>query len=415
MELDPLPGIRNMKWRKSRPAKPAMMTGGMKLLERMLTLCIRAPSQKLATRPLPKPRKLLVMKLSGLGDAVMVRSLIEHMREQDPALQIGVLGGPSTIEMLTWGHSAASYHYRAGRTAARDALELLARIRAARYDTLIDFEQYSMLSAAFGRATSIRTRIGFAGMNRTSRAGLFTHPVEIACERSIWENFANLARVAAPGMPNSLAPCAPTISEDARRWISEWLHPRVEADRELIAFHLGAASRMAYRRWPLECFLELAQGLQRRRPRLAIVLTGASSERVLAEEFIRGYDGVALDATALGALGRTAALLERCSLLVSNDTGVMHLGAAIGVRTMGLFGPSNPRHWAPRGLAARYIYATTAPCSPCIDVFRRVAPAACFNRVSQQCLRELSPQRVLEAIEQSFDKPMGCYEDSRAS
>jgi len=74
-----------------------------------------------------------------------------------------------------------------------------------------------------------------------------------------------------------------------------------------------------------------------------VILTGQAPERPLIGEFIDRYRGPVADATGCGESARTAALLALCDLLVSNDTGVMHVGAAMGAPTVGIFGPAAAR------------------------------------------------------------------------
>lgn len=114
-----------------------------------------------------------------------------------------------------------------------------------------------------------------------------------------------------------------------------------------------------------------------------------------------------MDATSLDSLERTNALLRRCRLLISNDTGIVHLGAALGIRTLGLFGASNPAHWAPEGPHASYLYTTKIKCSPCIDVYHRKAPLDCFNPDYQKCMSDMSPALVSETALRWLDDRNG--------
>jgi heptosyltransferase II len=91
-----------------------------------------------------------------------------------------------------------------------------------------------------------------------------------------------------------------------------------------------------------------------------------------------------------------AALLERCRLFVGNDSGPMHLAAALGVPTLGLFGPGSPRSTAPRGSPGSV--ATLGgdyPCSPCRQDFFRECPPAPTGKPF--CLEEIDVERVLDA------------------
>ena len=97
---------------------------------------------------------------------------------------------------------------------------------------------------------------------------------------------------------------------------------------------------------------------------LTIVLTGDHSERPLIDQFKAKYSGHAVDASAISSLERTAVLLRRSDLLITNDTGVMHLGAAMGTPTVAVFGASNPTYWAPVGPRATFVYKTRDTLQP---------------------------------------------------
>jgi heptosyltransferase-2 len=373
-----------------------MMTARMRLLEGLVKLT--APRPAATSNPDTSARKLLVIKLSGLGDAVMVRSLINHFRKRDPMLKIGVLGGPSTIEALSSCSDFRVHRYQPDKSLLRHVWKLFWEIRHSDYDTLIDFEPYSMLTAAFGRATRIACRIGFAGLDGSPRARFFTCPVPIDDGIRFWDNFVALSRIIAPELHEKTATLSLPESELVKQWIENWLKERLSSNEanDLVALHLGAAPRMAYRCWPLERFVELANALKDRLPKLTIVLTGTRLETHLVGKFQARYSGNCVDATSLTTLEYTSALLRRCQLLISNDTGIMHLAAALGTRTLGLFGASNPAHWAPKGQHTRYLYSTKVKCSPCIDVYHRQAPTDCFNSDYQRCMNDITPALVCE-------------------
>jgi ADP-heptose:LPS heptosyltransferase len=126
-----------------------------------------------------------------------------------------------------------------------------------------------------------------------------------------------------------------------------------------------------------------------------VVLTGVRGERSLAQGIaaaIRAPAGlepiVAAGDTDVATL---IALVARTDLFLSIDTGPMHLAAALGIPTVGLFGPTNPRHHGPWGEPGRSVVLRTGiACSPCAKPVRRACPV-------NACLTELSPRRVFEA------------------
>jgi ADP-heptose:LPS heptosyltransferase len=126
-----------------------------------------------------------------------------------------------------------------------------------------------------------------------------------------------------------------------------------------------------------------------------VVLTGVRGERGLAEG-IAGAIRAPAGLEPIVVAGETdvatlIALVARTDLFLSIDTGPMHLAAALGVPTVGLFGPTNPRHHGPWGEPGRSVVLRTGiPCSPCAKPQRRACPV-------NACLTELSPRRVFEA------------------
>ncbi len=131
---------------------------------------------------------------------------------------------------------------------------------------------------------------------------------------------------------------------------------------------------------------------------MVVMLTGTLAEQPLARAFGRSFSGRCVDATSFGSIERSAELLRRCDLLVSNDTGVMHLGAAMGTPTVGLFGPNSPTRYAPTGPRVASVCTTRIPCSPCIHIHRGVVPE-CFNEERGRCMLDVDVESVFQAAQ----------------
>ena len=157
------------------------------------------------------------------------------------------------------------------------------------------------------------------------------------------------------------------------------------ADGPLIGLFPGAEFGPS-KQWPWRRFADLAQELRRRMPAARILILVGPKEawlgvRVHEESgHVHPLAGPDLD------LGRLAALLGSLDALVTNDSGPMHLAAAVGVPCVALFGPTDPRRTAPAGAGHRVLY-TDRWCSPC---FRRRCPL-----VRHRCLKEIGVEKVL--------------------
>jgi len=177
-------------------------------------------------------------------------------------------------------------------------------------------------------------------------------------------------------------------------------------DLLVVGFQLGASA--AARQWPVERFARLATRLQERRGILAVVV-GAVSEKPLAARFREIFDGPCLDLSGATSLPTLAAVVARLGLLVTNDTGTLHLAAGLGVPSVALFlATAQPFDTGPY-LEGCLCLEPDMPCHPCS--FREACPR------SHACLDAIDPEAVAEAVlawahDGCF--PTGAYPGARA-
>jgi ADP-heptose:LPS heptosyltransferase len=346
------------------------------------------------------PRRLLIVKVHGLGDSVLLRALIEMLKRTHPELEIGVMTGPATRELMTMGLSVRSHGYDQGRVSPRSILSTWRDLRRFDYQAIANFEQGSLAGTAFLASLGIKIQVGFVRADNDPKSSLLSHKIRFCGSDSMWESFVRLIRVLYPDLPAESPSITLECSSETERWVNDWWHNRIGGiERPVIALHLGCGPGMDFKRWPLDRFVDLAGRLRRRWPDPVILLTGTRLEKNLIQEFTNSFKGRALDASNLGSIEKTALILRRCRLLVSNDTGVMHLGAALGTPTVGLFGATSADHWAPLGKSATYVRATKLRCSPCVNNYLNLMPLACTNNITGQCMSDIAVERVEFAIE----------------
>jgi lipopolysaccharide heptosyltransferase II len=357
------------------------------------------------TSPLREyPRRLLIVKVHGMGDSVLLRALIELLHRAHPEVEIGVMTGSATRELMTMGLPVRAHSYDQRRVSPPSVLSAWRDVREASYEAIANFEQASLAGTAFLRLIGVRTHVGFVRSDNDPKATLLSHKVEFRHSDSMWESFLRLARVLYPDLPMAAPSINLRSAPESKQWADEWWRCRVSNDRAAVAMHIGCGPGMDFRRWPVERFVDLARRLESRWPNPIIVLTGTKLERDLIRDFSNSFRGLSIDASNLGSIEKTALILRRCRLLVSNDTGVMHLGAALGTPTVGLFGPNSPVHWAPLGNAATYVHATKLRCSPCINNYLNRMPLACTNDIVGQCMSDIRIETVESAIERVLSR-----------
>lgn len=150
--------------------------------------------------------------------------------------------------------------------------------------------------------------------------------------------------------------------------------------------HPGA--RYASRRWGAGRFAAVADWLTRRG--LSVVITGSAAEAQLADEVASAMAGPAINLAGRTTLGALAALLVGARLVVSNDTGISHVAAALRVPSVVVVTGSDPVRWAPLDRALHQIVSHRVDCQPCEHV---ICP------IGHPCATGLEPERVLSAAE----------------
>ena len=352
------------------------------------------------------PSPLLFAVVGGMGDALMVGSLARHLLKRNPGLVIDALVTPQACEIIERSVNGKVYNLRRFGVVRRDFQKYFLPLRSKHYPLGFDFSHISFSAAVFLYAIGIPIRVGFWPISNSTKAHLMTHAVKLDESKSAWELYVELVRLADPNLPETVHILPVAYTEEESNHVHRWRMSVAGRDgMPLIAFHMGCGPARTYRQSPTERYLALAHGLQRLTGGCLIVLTGSRSERPIIDAFKSNYVGRTVDAVDW-TVGQLACLLEQCDLLVSVDTGVMHLGAAMGCPTIGLFGPSSPVQWAPSGAKATYVYKTRIPCSPCNREFRCIQPRHCSNPDQLRCMWDIEPDDVLKAIRDVAGAPL---------
>jgi ADP-heptose:LPS heptosyltransferase len=375
------------------------------LLDKLMALQPSVRGTKPTQPLLSIPRKILVLKFGGMGEAVLAGSLLTSLKERHPFLQIDFLVEGRTSGVMNAAGTGKVYSYLPNKDGLSKAFSILRQVRRARYDAIVDFEQESRLTAAFVRLSGVPVRLGFSPSAPSPRSRLFTHLVQLREDKSMWQLFLQLVRILDPDIPESQQTVPLHYSDSADAWVKQWRGANGigEPGNPLIAMHLGVGHSAQYRRWPMERFLELANILAERLPDMSLILTGSSAEQSLTQSFRSRFRGRSVDASDLGDLQHTLALLRNCDLMVSGDTGMMHLSAAMGTPTVGLFGPNSPGCWGPVGPRATYVYGTRLACSPCINSYKRQIPEKCTFPQESACMWDISAEDVLQSAVKVMD------------
>jgi heptosyltransferase-2 len=333
--------------------------------------------------------KILVVAPSWIGDMVLAQPLLKLLHARNPGLALDALAPRWTLPLLgrmPEVRRAIESPFAHGDLRLGDRRRLGHELAQEGYDQAIVLPNTfkSALTPLFAR---IPVRTGYTGEMR--------HWILNDARRLDEKRFPQLAqRYAALAVPRGEAPPSPLptlalrVDEAARRALLERLG--LDRSRPAAALCPGAEFGPA-KRWPARYFAELAQGLAARG--LAVWLVGSQADRQTGTEIEQAAGGVCRNLCGETSLAEAIDLLAACSLVVSNDSGLMHVAAALGRPLVAVYGSSSPAYTPPLSADAR-ILKLNLPCSPC---FQRVCPLGHFN-----CMMQLVPDQVLGAID--FDR-----------
>jgi lipopolysaccharide heptosyltransferase II len=357
----------------------------------------------------PRAQRVLAIKLYGLGNVTMLLPAVAAVRQGLPGVEIDFLTLRENRTLLeragvvdrTIGVSAEGYGRLIG-----SLWRAFRAIRRRRYDLVIDFEQFVKLSAIIAYLSGAPERIGF-NTDGQRRGWLFTTRVVYTDSEHMLGIFMRLLRPL--GIDSH--PEAPSLAiepEEAARAGAILAEHGVAPDHfPLVGVHVGSGPNfyeVPLKRWPTRSFAGLCDALIERHG-ASIVFTGkGSEERALIRETTALMHHPAIDSCDQLSVGELLALLRACHLVVSNDTSVMHLAAALKTPVVALFGPTNPLQYGPGNDEDLVLYKDLF-CSPCLTNYN-LKVSYCSDPV---CIRTISVEEVLAEIEGHFlgtDAPM---------
>jgi heptosyltransferase II len=330
----------------------------------------------------PPTPNILAVRFSSIGDVILTTPLIRAIRRRYPAARLTALTKEPFVPLLSHNpHLDRVIGLKAGHTLT----ELAGELRGRKYTHLLDLHD------------SLRSRLlrllvpgnwSSYPKHRLARSLLIQTKLDVYRDRRpVPERYFSAARalrVEPDGLPPELFWAA-----EAEREVLDWLGANGAEGWHPVALAPGAAH--ATKRWPPEYWQALLAMLTAHG--IPVVLVGGSDDTSLASGLAAKFSGRVLNAAGRFGLQQTAALLKRASALVSGDTGVMHMGTAVGTPVVALFGPTVQQFgFFPYSEQARVLQLELG-CRPCTSQGGPRCP-----RGHHRCLRDLSPDMVFQAL-----------------
>ena len=340
---------------------------------------------------LDRARRILLIKPSALGDVVHALPVVATLKRRYPEIPLDWLVEEEAAPLVE-GHPAVATLVVSGRrrwlrqlrrpadvpVTLREIRAWLKALRRRRYDVVLDL-QGLLKSAMYVVAAGAPVRVGLADA-REGAGWVLTHRVPVppqpvhAVERYLALAAAVDAREA---VRDFTIPLGSDDLEAARRLLDDLPRPRVV---------LHPAARWETKLWEVERWRAVAASLADEGA--GVVVTGGPADAAMAAAICDGLRQAPRSLVGRISLKTLAAVLRSADLMITVDSGPMHIAAALGTPVLALFGPTDPARTGPLGCGR--VLRRTLPCSPCLQ--RR-----CQIAETRRCMRDLDVQEVLAA------------------
>ena len=329
---------------------------------------LRKESLKLIVRGacLDEAQKIMVRAPNWIGDAVMALPALEALRARFPEAELVVVSKPWVSE-LYGQHPAVSrqivYDREGQHKGSTGFWKLVQTLRQEHFDAAILF-QNAFHAAWMAWCARVPIRVGYA---RDGRSRLLTEALEVppaaAYRHHAYYYLQLLFRAGITDRSEAIHGVRLVLDKAEQKWARERLQSLgLDGLRFLVGIHPGASFGPA-KRWLPERFAELADRLVEAL-HADILIFGSAAEQPLAEEIADEMEHVPTILAGETTLRQLMALFAQCRLIVTNDSGPMHVAAGLGVPQVAIFGSTNERVTGPLSARARVV-KREVPCSPC--------------------------------------------------
>lgn len=351
-----------------------------------------------------QPRRLLIIRLDLIGDLVLSMTVVRALKRAYPGAEIDLLALPSSALIVSddpnlaqvipydpnvWRRPKAFFQPRNWRT----TFQVIRRLRSRRYDIAVSV--FGNWAAMLAVASGAKRRVGFG---RESYPGFMTDSVPGGHWRSgerLHEVDYCLKLAQAAGAAVSDEDRIPRlyVSQKAASELKTLLdNLGIRQDKPLIACHVASNNGQS-KRWPILYWVRLLDRLIGEWE-AQVVLTGAPGDLPLVDRITKRMQRTACNLAGKTSLPQLAALLQRADVVISGDSGPMHIADALDTPLIAIHGPTDPAQFGPVSPAAT-VLKSGIWCSPCYNM---KDPADC-RYYTTQCMKNITPARVFEVVE----------------
>ncbi|HEU5231058.1 MAG TPA: lipopolysaccharide heptosyltransferase II [Ktedonobacteraceae bacterium] len=401
--------LRNIGVHTSKRILLTVIYGLLSIIGLLLWLSRLTQKQPKLTPQTFHPRRILVIRLDLIGDLVLSLPVVRLLKRTYPDAEIDLLAIPSSAQVVTadpdlseiiaydpniWRRPKALLQLQNWRAAKK----LLRRLHTRQYDLAVSV--FGPWAAIMAVASGAKRRLGFGregypGFMTDNVPGRHWNPHDHLHEVDYCLQLAQAAGATIqPGDRSPRLYVAPQARQEVEALL---LKEGMQPGKALIACHVSSNNGQS-KRWPIPYWATLIDRLITELE-ANVVLTGAPNDLPLIEDVTRRLHTHPLNLAGKTSLTQLAALLQRSNLLISGDSGPMHIAGAVGTPVLAIHGPTDPALSGPVSPHAT-ILRSDIWCSPC---YFTKGPADC-RFYTTQCMKDITPNRVFSTVRDILQK-----------
>lgn len=327
---------------------------------------------------------ILIIKPGALGDLLQLTPVLRALHRKLPQARISILvGNAASVDLFRHHplvHETVVYDRRGAHRSFSALLGLWRRLRGNRYDLVLNFQRSNM-KAWFLVTAALPCRM------------LVYHKAKGRTVHAVVNHLETLQPLGIDigSCDTSLQLCLGRKDEE---FAADLFRSLELEGRVVVAMNPGASHPV--NRWGVESFAGLCD-LFAKRLDARVVIVGGRDDAFLAEQIVAKAESAPVALTGKTNLLQLGAVLQRCALLVSGDTGPMHVGTAVGTRVLALFGAADPERTGPVGVGHRVMQARQVACVPCRS-------RKCSNERCLECMDSIAVDEVFEAASRMLEQ-----------
>jgi heptosyltransferase-2 len=346
--------------------------------------------------------KILILALSGIGDALMFSPSLKILRNNLPDAQIDMLVMFKGAKDIYQNNPNLSnlIHFDFLKEGAAKSLRFVLSLRK-KYDITINVypsnrREYNIISFLIGAKE--RFAVKYKRMNFQNLNWLNNHLIDENDETHNVETNLRMIETLLGEKIDSSPPLEIFFKNDEEEFAKDQLEKvSISKNDFVIGIHPGCATLKNHikRRWEPEKFIELSKSLISDY-KAKILIFGGPEEKELKTQIFRGIESSKAFLIETKTLLQSTAIMKRCNLFITNDSALMHIASALKLNVVAIIGPTNTHYIHPWKTNHR-IVSLNLDCSPCF--FYSPKPLTCSrDDVKFKCIKELSVEYVLSSI-----------------